>query len=142
MSQEDDLHRCPICNRENGSWDEDFCEHYWGTIYDNELLRGPYDVEYEKLWGTLESVYQDLDHPLSSSILQRLREAGLDDVAKALEEDNKFWWLDISNAVFIDAKASLASGTGYFLYDTDLSWFDTVLQKLRRGNEVCRDSTS
>lgn len=100
-------HRCPICDRENGRGDGDWCSHYLAFVYDHEYVDGPEAEEYEELWQALEEVANDLEAPGHAQLLPALRRAKLADVAKALDNDDKFWWIPEKNSVFIDARTRL-----------------------------------
>jgi hypothetical protein len=144
MSDDDDFHLCPVCKRENRRGEGPLCDHYLGYLYDHEFFDDTRAREYESLWGTLENAYQDLD--LAVMLVEKLHSAGLDEIATALKNDDKFWWLEgLEQVIDIYAQASLASGTGslsHGAHGTDRDWYDEILGKLRRANQIYRKALS
>jgi hypothetical protein len=129
--------RCPICHRLNARNGDDYCEHYWGTTYDHELIDGPYAEEFEALWSMVENTYQTTNDVQADGFLRLLREAGLDEIASAVVDTDKFWWMsEVTDKVFIDAEASPASGTGWSLYHREPKWFEGVLDRMRKAAEL------
>lgn len=134
--------RCPICHFPTDHGKETNCEHYWGMTYDYDMY-GPYGTEFEELWGVLESTYQTTDEAQSERLLTLLLEAGLEDVAHAVEIGEKFWWLSaVLDKVYIDAEAHPASGSGWVLYHRDPTWFEGVLERMREGAALCEQASS
>jgi hypothetical protein len=139
---DEDIHLCPICDRSNGAHDEDFCNHFWGAIYDHEFWFGPRREEfapYRALWESLEDIYYEVSiRRVQTRLLKKLRDVGLQEVADALKNEDRFWWIDKNYSIFIDAKASLNSGTGYFIYEPGRDWFAGILRTMQRALDTLR----
>jgi hypothetical protein len=129
--------QCPVCARVNFRNADDYCIHYWGTEYDGSLIDGPYANEFEEIWSRLEGIYQTHNDIQALGLIKRLRQAGLDDIARAVMDSNKLWWLrEVGDKVFIDAEASMASGTGWSLYHRQEGWFEGIMRPLRKAVEI------
>lgn len=129
--------QCPVCSRVNLRNGPDYCAHYWGTVYDGALIDGPYAEEFEGLWAKLEPIYQSPNDIQALGLIKKLRKAGLDEVARAVVDSNKLWWLrDVKAKILIDAEASMASGTGWSLYHDEHGWFDGIMDHLRLAVEI------
>jgi hypothetical protein len=134
---------CPICSRVNFRVPNDHCEHFWAAVYDCEVIDGPYATEFEHLWATLDNAYQSTDDEGARLLLRKLRQGGLTGVAKALVEGDKLWWLKrVKHKNFIDAEASMASGTGWNLYEEEAGWFEDTMRQLRSAVGFATDATS
>lgn len=136
--------RCPICMRINfRTIDDDYCEHFWATVYDGEMTNGPFSADFERLWSTLDNFYQTTDDPGAARLMKHLRLEGLGEVADALVNSDKLWWLDrVEHKNFIDAEASLASGSGWNLYSVTEDWFEEIIRQMERASSIAiRDAS-
>lgn len=139
---DEDIHLCPICSRSNGAGADDFCNHFWGMVYDGEYCLGPGREEfeaYQALWESVEEIYCEVPSKrMRGELLEKLRDVGLREVADALRNQDSFWWFQARYSIFIDAKASPASGTGHFIYEPGRDWFPGVLRTLQRALHALR----
>jgi hypothetical protein len=87
--------------------------------------------------GHLYNTWQSEDEAQSKRFIKRLQTAGLKDVAKALRNDEKLWWLDdVQHRILIKAVASPASGSGWSLYDENPDWFLPIMEHLRKAVDI------
>ena len=134
---------CPICSRVNFGAPDDHCEHYWATVYDGEMFGGPYAQEFEALWHTLDSAYQSTDDARAKRLLRELRRDKLKHIAQAMVDSDRLWWLDeLEHKNYIEAEASLASGTGWNLYQAKDGWFEATMRDLRKAVAIAVAITS
>lgn len=139
----DDPERCPICGRTNLPWQHDYCEHHWGTLYDGELSDCTPGEEFERLWTVCNEVSQYADDIKAHSYIARLRTAHLDEIARALKNEDKYWWLEnVGGRVRIEPKDSPASGAGWSLYDKSPTWFDGLLGQMREAAALSNSPAS
>jgi hypothetical protein len=137
LSEEGYPERCPICERINFTSPDDYCEHFWATVYDNEMIAGPFANDFERLWSTLDDTYQTTDDIHAHRLMEDLRQAGLAEIAEALLNSDKLWWLyRAPHKNVIDAEASLASGSGWNLYQEKAGWFEQTIQQMQRAAEI------
>jgi hypothetical protein len=131
--------RCPLCNRVNFRNGPDYCEHWWGEEYDGSLVNGPYSEEFEELWALLSNIYEQGERSEAEDLITGLRAARLIDLAQALTQYDKTWWLkDVKYKAYIEPEASMVSGDGWSLYHEDPKWFEQTMAQLRAGAHVAR----
>ena len=133
--------RCPICSRINFKRADDYCEHFWGATYDNEMIDGPFSQEFEELWAALQDTYQATDDTQVRLLITNLHANGLAEIAEATVNCDKFWWLSrVIHKNFIEPEASLASGSGWNLYQEEDGWFEGTIRQLRTAVQVAREA--
>ena len=134
---------CPVCSRVNFRWADDYCEHFWATVYDGEMIDGPFSSEFEELWSRLHHAYQATDDVRAERLIEMLHAKELSAVAEAMVNEEKLWWLDqVRFKNVIEPEASLASGSGWNLYQLQDGWFVETMRELRIAVEIARKTVS
>ncbi|HEX5387665.1 MAG TPA: hypothetical protein VFW66_13260 [Gemmatimonadales bacterium] len=82
-------------------------------------------------------MYDSPDDEESERLVNQLNAAGLTDIARALVQYDKTWWLGgVEHKVYIEPEASMVSGEGWSLYHEDPGWFDHLMAQLRTAGKI------
>ena len=95
------------------------------------------------MWELLTAAYETADAEEADCLLTRVTAVGSAEIAKALAESSKIWWLSrVRNKVYIEPGASMVSGEGWSLYEEKPAWFADIMAQLRKAASVAKTGSA